>query len=64
MFCFPSTFPSVGDYPKNIGRLLIVALDRFLNFLRENIETVLIAMILLSYSVLIIISIVLIRAFV
>jgi hypothetical protein len=40
------------------------ALERFLNFVRNHIETILITMILLSYSVLIIISIVFIRIFI
>jgi hypothetical protein len=40
------------------------AFERFLNFVRNNIETILIIMILLSYSVLIISSIVLIKVFV
>ncbi len=40
------------------------ALEQFLNFVRKNIETILITMILLSYSVLIIISIVFVRIFI
>lgn len=40
------------------------AFERFLNFVRNNIETILIIMILLSYSVLIISSIVFIKVFV
>jgi|GEM_PF-1096201 hypothetical protein len=40
------------------------ALVGFLDFIRKNIETILITMILLSYSVLIIVSIVYIKVFV
>ena len=40
------------------------AFEHFLNFVRNNIETILIIMILLSYSVLIISSIVFIKVFV
>ncbi len=40
------------------------AFGRLLDFVRKNIETILITMILLSYSVLIIISIVVIRVFI
>ncbi len=42
----------------------MVAVERLHNFLRKNMETISITMILLSYSVLIIISIVFIKAFV
>ncbi len=40
------------------------ALQRFLNLIRDNIETILITVILLSYSALIIFSIVFIKVFV
>jgi len=40
------------------------ALEHFVNLIRENIETILITVIVLSYSALIIFSIVFIRAFV
>ncbi len=65
IFCLFSLTPILREtIPEVFGGFLMGALQRSINFIRDNVETILIGMILLTYSALIIFSIVFIRVFV